>query len=523
MKTGNRSPLDALRIRLGLASDDEGSTPWTALFLWVTGLLLLARFVILAVAQHELGPDETQYWSWSKDLDFGYFSKPPLIAWAIALTTNVFGDAEWAVRLAAPIAHSVTAGFLFLAARDLHSVRAGFLAGLTWLLLPGTIVSSSIMSTDALVLACWSAGLWAFLRLSDVTSAPPLGRNAALGAGAGMGAALGFGFLGKYAVIYFPIGVGLAAILVPDLRRKLATPPFLLALIVAAAVATPNVIWNGNNDFQTLSHTAANANWGADMFHPGELVEFFGSQWGVAGPLTFSLMLAAVFQFAQGRATKASRVLLGFFLPALAIVCVQAFLSRAHANWAAVSYPAGVLLAIGVAESAAFKPWPMRAIVASIGVHAVVMAVYVAAVVSPQTADAIGLGGAFKRLRGWEAHAADIAPRLADVDSIMASDREILGGFIYYARNDEDRFIAWNSNHRIDNHYEAFRQFDADIDRAVLFVTTADNPSEIADHFAVVTPVGQSRVDLGDGRERVLFLFKAEGGRIPTPPPHLAK
>ena len=33
----------------------------------------------------ELYPDEAQYWLWSRTLDFGYFSKPPMVAWTIRL------------------------------------------------------------------------------------------------------------------------------------------------------------------------------------------------------------------------------------------------------------------------------------------------------------------------------------------------------------------------------------------------------------------------------------------------------
>jgi 4-amino-4-deoxy-L-arabinose transferase-like glycosyltransferase len=54
--------------------------------------------VALFVTPFELYPDEAQYWLWSRDLAFGYFSKPPMIAWLIWATTGVGGDAEPWVR-----------------------------------------------------------------------------------------------------------------------------------------------------------------------------------------------------------------------------------------------------------------------------------------------------------------------------------------------------------------------------------------------------------------------------------------
>ena len=67
--------------------------------LLLVGLLTGLRIALLFSADHNLGPDEAQYWSWAKDLDFGYFSKPPMIAWIIAATTAVFGFRNLASKL----------------------------------------------------------------------------------------------------------------------------------------------------------------------------------------------------------------------------------------------------------------------------------------------------------------------------------------------------------------------------------------------------------------------------------------
>ena len=49
------------------------------------------RLLWLAGNPIDLYPDEAQYWLWSRVPAFGYYSKPPLVAWLIALTTAVFG------------------------------------------------------------------------------------------------------------------------------------------------------------------------------------------------------------------------------------------------------------------------------------------------------------------------------------------------------------------------------------------------------------------------------------------------
>ena len=43
--------------------------------------LLLLKIGALNFTTFNLFGDEAQYWLWSKELDFGYYSKPPLLAW----------------------------------------------------------------------------------------------------------------------------------------------------------------------------------------------------------------------------------------------------------------------------------------------------------------------------------------------------------------------------------------------------------------------------------------------------------
>jgi len=62
----------------------------------VLSLLIIAalifRWFIVLKSPLGLHGDEAQYWAWSQNLDWGYFSKPPLIAWVIALPTSLFGN-----------------------------------------------------------------------------------------------------------------------------------------------------------------------------------------------------------------------------------------------------------------------------------------------------------------------------------------------------------------------------------------------------------------------------------------------
>ncbi len=87
--------------------------------LWLAAGLTLARIAAIFLSPLELYPDEAQYWLWSRVLQWGYASKPPLIAAFIRLTT-VASDGEAWVRLSAPLSHGAAMLALYRAGRRLY-------------------------------------------------------------------------------------------------------------------------------------------------------------------------------------------------------------------------------------------------------------------------------------------------------------------------------------------------------------------------------------------------------------------
>jgi hypothetical protein len=301
--------------------------------------VVLVRIAVVVATPLEIGPDEAQYWRWSQNLDFGYYSKPPLIAWVIAASTAVFGDGEWAIRFFSPVLHGVAAYFLFLLGQKAFDARIGAWAAAIYLLMPGIWLSSTIMSTDAVLLPAWAAALYFLWRFRD----SPNMTNAALA-----GAAIGLAMLGKYAALYLYAGAGLAALIDKDMRKAVLSPAGGVLVLASLVVVSPNIYWNFANNFATVSHTADNANLGEAGFSPLHVFGFLGDQAAVFGPVTLLLLLGG-FGLIIGRKDKVTATrelwLLCFILPPLLIVTMgQEIMSRAHANWAATAYPAACIL-----------------------------------------------------------------------------------------------------------------------------------------------------------------------------------
>src|SRR5260370_7825314 len=105
------------------------------------------RLLWLALQPAALFPDEAQYWVWSQQLALGYYSKPPLLAWLIALTTGLFGDSEFAVRLSPPLLHAGAAIFVYAIGARLFDRRAGSWSALAYAFLACFSVSPLLIST----------------------------------------------------------------------------------------------------------------------------------------------------------------------------------------------------------------------------------------------------------------------------------------------------------------------------------------------------------------------------------------
>lgn len=304
-----------------------------ALGLAAIAAVTIWRVALLPFDRADLFVDDAQYWFWGQSLDWGYYSKPPLIAWIIRASTELGSDAPFWIRLPFPLIHAGTAVTLAFLARRLYGPRVGGIAGAAFATLPAVALGSLLLSTDTPMLFCFAAALLAQLSLAARPSVPWA---------IALGAAVGVGLLAKYAMIYFPLAATIAAVAAP--RARIAWRDAAIAAGVALAVVAPNLAWNLGNDLATLQHTADNADWQSGGIDLAGLARFQGGQFGVAGPVFFAAYLAGLVRIRDERV----RYLAAMSLPILAIVSVQAAISGANANWAAAAHLAALVLACAV-------------------------------------------------------------------------------------------------------------------------------------------------------------------------------
>jgi 4-amino-4-deoxy-L-arabinose transferase-like glycosyltransferase len=469
--------------------------------------ITVVRIVVLIVSPLELYPDEAQYWWWAQTPDWGYFSKPPMIAWVIWLTSHIFGNAEWALRISSPILHGLTALVVFGIARLAFNSRVGLWSALAYLTTPGVSYSSGLISTDVPLLFFWAIGLYAFLRAANEPGwIWPIV----------CGLAFGLGLEAKYAMLYFVLGAIIAAILVPRIRALVFGPKGAAILAIGVLLLLPNVIWNATHGFPTVAHTESNADWGHARYSLFNTAAFLAGQFGVLGPILFAGLLAAIWRLWRGpQRPDAELMLVAFCAPALALITIQSFISEANANWAATAYVAAVPLSVATLLGL----WRGRALWASFILDGLAMLMLWIVLISPAFADRIGQGNAFKREEGWSVlgKAVIAQAHTAAYDDIVAANRSIMAEILYYARGQSTPMKMWDRDLRDDDHFQMTMRLAPGAKRYLLVITPAEVPNVLAT-FDSVVPIATVNAPLGRHHSRATLLYDGHVYRGPQTP-----
>lgn len=476
------------------------------ILLVIVGTLLL-RWALMIASPLNLHGDEAQYWAWSQDLDWGYFSKPPLIAWVIASSTSLFGQAEWAIRLPSALLHSLTAWIIFVTARKAFDEKTGFWAACFFLFMPGVWLSSAIISTDVPLLLCWALALnaWVYIRedLSWLRAAQ-------------LGLAVGFGLLAKYAMLFFLPVIGLAILFDPKTRRALLNLKGLMASLITAALFAPNIIWNLHHDFATLTHTAENANLSGPLLNPLELLTFWITQLGVFGPIAFPVLIIALFKWKH--LPVFGRWVAGLAIIPLCVISLEALLSRANANWAATAYIAAPII---VALYAVTRPKVMTALKIGLVGQSVIMIVSGIAVTMPVWANALGLANSVKRSRAWPETVQVIESLYTKgydgqaFSGVATDNRLVFYDTLYYGLIETAPISMWKLSPAPGNHAEMTHPLQR-TEKPVLLITYYDGRDELYyEDFERLVPLEPIDIDLGGGKRRQLKTWAGYGY---TPP-----
>jgi 4-amino-4-deoxy-L-arabinose transferase-like glycosyltransferase len=467
--------------------------------------LLAARLIANAFARTDLVVNEAQYWWWSRELDFGYFSKPPLIAWLVRGTSELCGNSEACLRSFPPVLNAVATWFVFLTGRALYGARVGFWSAIVFATLPLIAFLAGAVTPDVPLLLFWSIALylWTMLieRKSMVWSVL-------------LGLAVGVGLLAKYAMIYFPLCMACQAIVSAEAREALRDRRGLVVLLVGLVVIAPNLYWNYVQGFVTFDATANSAGWGRQAEHLTHFVRFLLSQFLVYGPVLFFIVLwiavAAIHGRVDSRVTDSRVVmLLAFSVPILFLITVQSLISRTHASWtAAIAPAASILVTAWLLERPRRILFGATVATNALATLAMLIAPALPPGVFPPKSDP------FLRLSGWEDVAASVRRKLTQdgYHALAVDGRDLAAELLYYLRdNNVPLYVIKNLNKAPTNHFELTRRYRPGAPEPVLFVSLRADSRKALKEFRLVTFLGSETLP-GGGREgRTLRFYSLTG------------
>ena len=416
-------------------------------------VFLIIKFISIYSTNFDLFGDEAQYWLWSKKLDFGYFSKPPLLPGIIALVCSVFGNSFFVIKMISVLIYCVNSYVVFLISNKLYkNFDLAFLTATSFFLMPAVSVSSFLVSTDIMLILFWSLALLQTLIIKEKPSI----LNFIL-----LGVFVGLAFLTKYAAIYFFVSM-MFLLFEKEMRNiffkhKLFFLCFVLTFVV---IIIPNIIWNINNNWITFAHTVDNAALVRSGFHFVESLKFIGSQIIMVGPLIF---LFFIFGFVKNLINDfGTRFLLIFSLPVFIIVLIESILVRANANWAAVSLISFLILFVHIT----FRYGKKLILINNITNFSFGLCFFFFIGISVPY-------GPFKKISGISSFADSLITHnnLGQVNNLVISDRMLFSNLSYFFYNSEiQMYTPFNLNAKLGHHFQITNPLPADFHNNFIFL-----------------------------------------------------
>lgn len=499
------------------ALTESGPVPardvWHRRFLLFLAGVVAWRLLYLIAAPLDLAPDEAYYWDWSRRLAWGYYSKPPLIAWLIALSTRVLGTSAFAVRLPAVVLSAVGLWAIYALGRRMFDARAGFWAAVLAAASPLASALGFVMTIDAPVVCYWSVALYTLWRACE-------DRPGRMHWWAAAGVVTCLGILAKFIMPVMLVLFPFLACLDPRIRATLRRPGPYVWLALALVSLVPVLAWNAGHEWVTFRHTAVHFD-----THPAGVVsgalsflESAGLQALAVSPVTWLLLvvLSCIGLWRWRRLQTPVRYLLAFSAVPLLCALLLGLRQRINGNWLAVFYPAGFILVAGWAMGnvslgaradalrKAFRP------AVAVGAVLAVLA-YALPVVLPRAGVDVARMPQVRMLLGWRELGRRVSALYRDRERtfLVTTSRRVAGELAFYVEGRPTVYRWPGSQGAVSSQYEIWPGPRDKLGWDALIVLPLDDalPPDLADAFDAVEPAGTLDVPFGGGGRRRFALY----------------
>lgn len=493
-------------------------------------LIIITAYRILVILQPHLALfyDETYYYHWSLNPDFGYYSKPPMVAWAILFSTSLIGDNIFGLKIMASLFYAGSAVCIFhitaYLTRHTQSLEHACMAGLIFLSVPIVSFNSEFITTDAPLFFFWSLTLYLFILALDQNT---------LRLWVYTGIAVGMGMLSKYTMAPLPVALFVFMLCTKNQRHHLTTYGPWLGASVAGLIFSVNIYWNIQHDWITLKHTQDISKTHGTTLNPLSFLSFLSfllTQFFVFGPIWTWYLLSMIKQVWMTKKstpviTKTKIIVkpemhaLLFFvtLVMLIVIGLQALLSRALANWAGTwVIGASILLAILL---------PMRQLLTTkILIRGVAVHILLAVTFYhwPHILQALNIepsrkNDPYRRVLGWEALGDGLKPTIAHYPehTLTSDSRDLLAYLGYYSKLGSYNFARWNPDaNDIRDYYDLtvnLKKWQGDLNHTFIYISRQPVAPHIKQRFNSTLFLTKITVPVYDNFFREIYVYEFIG------------
>lgn len=299
---------------------------------WLVILLFsLFRLLYILSCSIDLSPDEAQYWNWSRHLSISYYTKGPLIAYFLKITTAVFGNNVLGVRSLALIISTISYIAVFYFTKKIFDTKIAFIAVVVGEFLPISNAGAIISHVDAPLLLLWTFSFIYAYKMENKKTVSWIF----------LGVLIGLGFLAKYSMYLFVFSLVLY-LLFTKKGKIISSNRFILMLLAIIIVSMPVFIWSFEHNFANFSHLFHLTKIGEGKWLSfSSLGDYIGGQAGVLSPVFFIVYIISMFFCLK----KKLYYLFFFSFPVFLLFLIVSVHTSVYANWPGCSYVAGIIAA----------------------------------------------------------------------------------------------------------------------------------------------------------------------------------
>ena len=340
-----------------------------------------------------LHTDELYYILSGQHPAFGFVDYPPVTPLLARLDTSIFGVSPWTLRLLPALTGAGMVVLTGLCSLELGGGRrAATLAAVVALLSP-YLLATWLFQTVEFDMFFWLLAIYLLLRLLRTGDR----RLLVL-----LGLTLGIGIETKLTMVALWIGAGAAVLASAKLRPLLWTRQAWIGVVIALALAVPNLGWQIANGFPTLTYLT---NHGSDIAQSGGAASFVGLFLLLIGPLLLPLWIAGLLLLWKERESRPLAVMVA--------IAILVFLPEGKAYYPAPTVPfvlAAGCVAVG-RMGLSRRRWAIGALALGALLEAAVVSPIVLPLIPPSAMHRTGIDSTnpdFANTYGWQEMTAQV-------------------------------------------------------------------------------------------------------------------